>query len=177
MTRHRFQSRKAYKSSPSSIYDNMDMDYDLSPKKQQSLVDRRRRNYGSDDHHTATGYGTTSHGGGHAVASLSGHGSVHSGGGYGSSDPECCPLVVDPLTLAALLGFIAAATALLQPLITMSLRRRKKRSDGTYALNNDSPVQVVMDFFHLGRIKEKIHTVRIICTDQTHFYSLWFCEI
>lgn len=40
---------------------------------------------------------------------------------------KCCPLVVDPLTLAALLGFIAAATAFLRIQITMILGRRKRR--------------------------------------------------
>ena len=51
--------------------------------------------------------------------------------GYGGHKLACCPLVVDPLTLFALLGFIAAATAFLNVLITMNImapgRKRRKR--------------------------------------------------
>ena len=51
----------------------------------------------------------------------------HSGSGYSSN---CCPQVVDPLTFAALVGFIGAAVYLLQTVIDMSALagRRKKRS-------------------------------------------------
>ena len=50
------------------------------------------------------------------------HSSYSSGGGehhasYSSSGEECCPLVLDPLLLAALLGFIAAATYFLQSML------------------------------------------------------------
>ena len=64
--------------------------------------------------------------GGHSSHS-SGYGSHSSG--YGS---DCCPPVVDPLTWLALLGFIAAATYLLNEVIAMSMLmmpgKRRKRS-------------------------------------------------
>lgn len=47
--------------------------------------------------------------------------------GHGGGGTECCPLVVDPLTLTALLGFIAASTALLNTVITMNLTGRRRR--------------------------------------------------
>ena len=46
-------------------------------------------------------------------------------------ETECCPDVIDPMTLIALLGFLAAATFLLNELITMSMLMapdRRKRS-------------------------------------------------
>ena len=50
-------------------------------------------------------------------------------GASSGSGSDCCPPVVDPLLVMALLGFIAAATYFLQSLITMNLMgRRKKRS-------------------------------------------------
>lgn len=49
-----------------------------------------------------------------------------SGGGGGGL--ECCPLVVDPLTFFALIGFIGAATAFLNTVITMNIMMRKRRS-------------------------------------------------
>ena len=59
-------------------------------------------------------------------------GSYSSGYGHGGhKGADCCPLVVDPLTVAALLGFIAGAAALLQNLIATTLAAgggRKKRS-------------------------------------------------
>ena len=51
---------------------------------------------------TGDGYGS------HSSYGHSGHAS------YSSSGEECCPLVLDPLLLAALLGAIAAATYFLQ---------------------------------------------------------------
>ena len=54
------------------------------------------------------------------------HGSYSSGGG------DCCPLVVDPLTYAALIGFIGLATYFFREFIAMSMlmmarKRRRKR--------------------------------------------------
>ena len=47
-------------------------------------------------------------------------------------ETECCPDVIDPMTLIALLGFLAAATFLLNELIAMSMLMkppdRRKRS-------------------------------------------------
>lgn len=54
-----------------------------------------------------------------------GYGGYSSGYGYGKE--ECCPLVVDPLTLLALIGGIAAATFFLNTLITMNIMARKKK--------------------------------------------------
>ena len=67
------------------------------------------------------------------------HYGSYSGGG------DCCPLVVDPLTYASLLGFIALATYFLNVLIAMSMlmmrrKRRRKRDFETFlpvdTLNN-----------------------------------------
>ena len=147
-----------YAANPASIYDQID-DYDrkvssATASNKRRLRDplRRRSNYGSNDHHLQD------HGHG-AVASLSGYGhssgggSGHGGGGshYELSDPECCPLVVDPLTLGALLAFTAAATALLGTLITTSLGRRKKRSDGSYGQVQMTISSIFSDMFHYGR--------------------------
>ena len=81
-----------------------------------------------------SGYGGTHHG------SFSGYGGDHSGyggGHYGSysSFGDCCPLVVDPLTYFALLGFLGAAIYFFQVLIEMSMlmmrrKRRRKRELG-----------------------------------------------
>ena len=73
-----------------------------------------------------------------------GYGS-HSGYGHHESYDyhECCPLVVDPLILCALLGLIAAATYFLRIQITMNMnivgrKRRRKRSgeDKTLLINS-----------------------------------------
>ena len=70
-------------------------------------------------------YGRQSSGhGGH-----SGH-SGHSGSYSGGHGDDCCPLVVDPLTVLALLSFLAAATFLLNQAISMSnLMVRRKREN------------------------------------------------
>lgn len=52
---------------------------------------------------------------------------------HGGYKLECCPLVVDPLTFVGLLGFVAAATAFLNTVITMNImmavvKRSRKRS-------------------------------------------------
>ena len=65
---------------------------------------------------------------------------------YSENPSDCCPLVVDPLLYLAFLGFIAAATYFLVPVIEMSMlmmaRRRKKRQYLNYIFeglshNND----------------------------------------
>ena len=92
------------------------------PRTDQTRYDygaAHRRSGGGYSHHSDTGYGAQSSGyGGH-----SGH------GGY--KDPDCCPLVVDPLTLAALFGAIAAGTVFLNTVITMNITGRRRRKRGT----------------------------------------------
>ena len=88
------------------------------------------RSYGHYDPyygHSSSGYGSGSGYGGY------GHES------YGHEHHDCCPLVVDPMTLCALLGLIAAATYFLRTAITMNMnivgrKRRKKRSFGEDAI-------------------------------------------
>ena len=80
----------------------------------------------SGGHYGSSGYrDLASRGSGYAED----HYGSYSGGG------DCCPLVVDPLTYASLLGFIALATYFLNVLIAMSMlmmrrkRRRKREHD------------------------------------------------
>ena len=61
--------------------------------------------------HSGYGHSGYGHSGYDHKASHSGYG--HSSGGYGHEEP-CCPLVLDPLMLLALLGAIAAATYFLR---------------------------------------------------------------
>jgi hypothetical protein len=77
-----------------------------------------------------------------------GHGGHGGHGGYGGTSyhsvkEPCCPLVVDPLCLLAILGGIAAATYLLNIVITMKLGRRKKRADASTQIG-------AFDFFSIG---------------------------
>jgi hypothetical protein len=80
-----------------------------------------------------SGYGASS---GYGVSSDHGssYGSDHSSGyGYGGyevshkEETHCCPLVVDPLCLAAILLGIAAATYLLQIVIAKTFGKRKRK--------------------------------------------------
>ena len=68
------------------------------------------------DYHSGSGYG------GYSDPGYSHSGSYSSG--YGD---DCCPLVVDPLTYSALLGFIALATYFFERLIAMSMLMKKRR--------------------------------------------------
>ena len=70
---------------------------------------------------------------------------VASFSGFGG---DCCPLVMDPLTIFALLGFLAAATYMLRVEITMSMlmaagRRRKRDVRNSY--------QNILDVLHSGK--------------------------
>lgn len=98
---------------------------------------------GYESHGGHSGYGSSGYGGG------GGH-SGHSGYGVKGSIP-CCPLVVDPLTLGAILGFLGLATALLIPLISASLGRRKKRSDGSFVGGETGVIMQLFDVVHHGR--------------------------
>ena len=65
---------------------------------------------------------------GYGHSSYGGYSSGHSNhGSYSSGYEECCPLVVDPLTFAALLSFLAAATYLLQTVIAMTIMMARRR--------------------------------------------------
>ena len=77
------------------------------------------------------------------------HGSF-SGGGHGM---DCCPLVVDPLTFAALTGFIGLATYFLERYIAMSMlmMARKKRRKRAFNLNEDTIVHETIDIFSEGK--------------------------
>ena len=136
--------RKVSNSPPTSIYDQL---YDLNRDDEDDSAEmeelyharskkRNRNRMGginrgghssaqkalkrTDYHVTSTGYSGPS-----IEISSSGHGH------YASHDvmyqPECCPLVVDPLTVAALMGFIGAATFFLNTQVTMLLKRKRRR--------------------------------------------------
>ena len=98
--------------------------------------------YGNDEYSIKTfsdnNYIPKTFSGGHYGSSgyrdLASRGSGYAGDHYGSysGGGDCCPLVVDPLTYAALLGFLAAAVYFFQVLIEMSMlmmakKRRRKR--------------------------------------------------
>ena len=53
-------------------------------------------------------------------------------GSFSDQYGECCPPVLDPYTLLALLGGIALATFFLQQVIVMTTFGRKKRSAGLF---------------------------------------------
>ena len=102
----------------------------------------RSSGYGHGGSHKGGGYGHSGGGhkggyGSHSGGYHSGHsggGYGHSSGGYGKKD-ECCPLVVDALCLAAILGAIAGAALLLNQVIMLEITppgRRKRRSVVSY---------------------------------------------
>ena len=72
-------------------------------------------------------------------------------GSYSSGHGDCCPLVVDPLTYSALLGFLAAAVYFFNVLIEMSMlmmrrKRRRKRELNFYS----KPVSEAFESFSNG---------------------------
>lgn len=82
--------------------------------------------------------------------------------GYGSS---CCPLVIDPMTLLALLGFLAAAVYLLNELIAMSMlmmARRRKRQEPHLELFMEGKEQVKVDYS-----QQVTHTQSLECSFAT----------
>ena len=83
----------------------------------------RRSGYGhSDYHHDYDKHGSLDH--------------------YGHKK-ECCPLVVKPLVVLALLGSIAAATAFFNTLITMNIGRKRRRRRRRATLGEDASVALV----------------------------------
>ena len=91
---------------------NLDPDYELTFRRRQGGGVMTPQN--SPDYESRSGYGHTSYGhsGGHGHHSGYGHSASYGHSSYGHDD--CCPLVIDPLLLTALLGFIAAATYFLR---------------------------------------------------------------
>ncbi len=92
---------------------------------------------------------------GSSYGSLSGYG--HSGGGGGV---ECCPLVVDPLTMVTLLAFIAGATLFLNIQITMILggkKRRRRRSN----LSSGESSDAIMETINQGLFSHIHHDFRV----------------
>ena len=87
--------------------------------------------YGNDK---SSGYG---HSGGHGHSGGYGH-SDHYGGhsGYGGyhEEDKCCPLVVDFLCLAAILGAVAGAALLLQRVIQIEIMAPGKRKRSLYSV-------------------------------------------
>ena len=57
-------------------------------------------------------------------------------GSFSDQYEECCPPVLDPYTLIALLGGIALATFFLQQVIVMTMFGRKKRNAGIIGIIN-----------------------------------------
>ena len=85
----------------------------------QSGVGSENYDYGS-----GTGVDRNGHSGGYGHSDhYGGHSGYHHHSGHGYHDEKCCPLVVDALCLAAILGAIAGATALLQRTFQVELCR------------------------------------------------------
>ena len=65
---------------------------------------------------------------------------------------DCCPLVVDPLTYAALIGFIGLATYFFREFIAMSMlmMARKKRRKRALNLNENTVVNETLGIFNEG---------------------------
>ena len=59
-------------------------------------------------------------------------------GSFSDQYGECCPPVLDPYTLLALLGGIALATFFLQQVIVMTMFGRKRRSAGMFGIKMTS---------------------------------------
>ena len=93
-----------------------------------------------EDYHSSYGFGSN------GMANYGGF----SGGGM--DEDGCCPLVVDPLTLAALLAGVAGATYFLNILITMNIMMRKRR--------DLKLKEGFLDMLNLGRLGRSIRGER-----------------
>ncbi len=120
---------------PNSIYDQLPYDRLYYRKEEgggggggsgNKLSDRQGFFYEDEDPRNLLDYYSRSRQYDGDSASLVGSPSGSGGGKY----VDCCPLVVDPLTLLSLIAGIAAATAFLNVAITMNIvgKKRKKRS-------------------------------------------------
>lgn len=103
----------------------------------------------------------------------SGHGIGH-GSGHGHGKLDCCPIVVDPLTFSALLGFIGAATAFLNTLITMNIMARKKRSIRTAPIATEHHNNGTLSFFEWFSQGKKIPLDLSMRTSCTNNIWNWF---
>ena len=103
---------------------------------------QRSSGYGHSGHsgYGHSGYGHSAHGG-HS----SGYGHGHSGhSGYGHvKEDKCCPLVVDLLCLAAILGAILGASLLLARVIAIEITGRRKKRSIAGRLGDNSPVSAI----------------------------------
>ena len=85
----------------------------------------------------------------------------HVSTGYGHDDhghKECCELVVDPLSFAALLAFIIGGTAFLNTVVTMVLGRKKRRRRAAAAASGEDGGDLVeyLDVMKLGERRNLI---------------------
>ena len=96
----------------------------------------------------SSGYGHSSYNDGYHADHSDHYGSFS---GHGSG---CCPLVVDPLSYAALIGGIALATYFFQIQITnsMLMMARKKRRKRAFNLNEDI-VNETINIFSEGKCR------------------------
>ena len=120
-----------------------------------------------------SGYGHDHHGG---------HSGYHHHSGY--HEVHCCPLVVDPLCLAAILGAIAGATVFLARTFQIELtgRRRRKREI-------EAPFGSTAGFYSRTRLwiegKKYYHDIEECCPLCSGFYvcccnhsiHCWCCRL
>ena len=107
-TKHTSGSKSSSKYAPTYYDYSYDIDEDIDSKRVTRYEPQK-----FEDRSSRTGYGVEHD---HTMY-------VGSHGGYGMKDKEkeCCPLVVDPLPLFALLSLLAGATFLLNTVLTMTL--------------------------------------------------------
>ena len=92
-------------------------------------------------------------------------------GYFHEKDHYCCSMVVDPLTLAALLGSIFAGTIFLNNVITMNIMRRKRRRKRVAALESTAKVVDCSSSFPYLSMTEGKLLVLILCYYSTRYYS------
>ena len=95
------------------------------------------------------GYGNIERSSGYGHSGYGGHGHGH--GGYGKKKLECCELVVDPLTFAALMAAIIGGTAFLNVVVTMVLGRKRRRRRRSQWEGPRTHHHQIFDVFNLGK--------------------------
>ncbi len=88
------------------------------------------------------------------------HGGSHSGYGH-HGHKDCCPLVVKPLVVAALLGGLALGTALLNLIVTMTIGRKRKRRSESKASLVKTHVQELM-WAGMDNLNLNVHNIPVI---------------